>query len=351
MFLILANIGVLLLVALVAWWLSWYDPKVIGVNDRKDLGRRGLRCGVTLLLAQVAMWNQWQFTLFGHREDGEMYLVSSLALAVLWGSCVTALLSRAFQWLVQPGNQLDRDIDQSQRDLDTLARLVRNGHRKEAIQLCLKLKKSGGTSVLALETILEHLGISQPNHVRQHDPLVEASHLRQEGKFSEAEALLKSLLSRNPDNVDAAMMLIRLYAQELHHPGKAQKVLRALEKRAHVSRGHTDFARRSIEEWSHDQPEPEPEPVLPESIEELLAQGHLGTAIERMEKQVSEQPEDFDLRMRLAGVHAELCGSLNNAEAVVKQIEENPAFSPEQIKTARSRLADWRRVAAQEGSK
>jgi thioredoxin-like negative regulator of GroEL len=205
--------------------------------------------------------------------------------------------------------------------------------------------------VLALETILEQLGIPQPVHVRQHDPLVEASHLRQEGKFIEAEALLKSLLSRNPENVDAAMMLIRLYAQELRHPGKAQKVLRSLEKRRHVSRGHTDFARRSIQEWSQDQPEPEPEPVLPESIDELLAQGHLGTAVERLEKNISEQPQDFDLRMRLAGVHAELCGSLINAEAVIKQIEENPAFSPEQIKTARVRLADWRRVAAQEDQK
>ena len=43
MFLILANIGVLLLVALVLWWLSWYYTKVMGVNDRNDLGRRGLR--------------------------------------------------------------------------------------------------------------------------------------------------------------------------------------------------------------------------------------------------------------------------------------------------------------------
>jgi hypothetical protein len=42
-FLILANIGVLLLVALVAWWLSRYDSKVMGVNDRNDLGCGSLR--------------------------------------------------------------------------------------------------------------------------------------------------------------------------------------------------------------------------------------------------------------------------------------------------------------------
>jgi len=344
MFLLLANTGVLLLVTLVAWWLSWYDPQVMGVNDRNDLLRRSLRCGVNLLLAEAAIWSLWQFTFFENRADGEMYLALVLALAFLWGGCVTALLSRAFKWLVKPDDELGWEIDRSLRDLDTLARLVRNSQRKEAIQLCLKLKESGGTSVLALETILEHLGIAQQNHVRQPDPLVEVSRLRRQGKYGQAEARLKSLLSKNPDNVDAAMMLIRLYAQDLLYPDKAQKVLRALEKRPHVPRGHTDFARRSIQDWSEGKPEPEPVPMLPESIDELLAQGHLGTAVERLEQKVSEQPEDFDLRMRLAGVHAELCGSVNSAEAVVKQIDGNPAFNPAQIQTAKARLGEWRQT-------
>jgi len=235
MFLVLANIAVLLLVSLIAWWLSWYDPKVMGVNDRNDLVRRGLRCGVTLLLAEAAIWSLWQFNFHENRRDGEMYLALTLALAFLWGGCITALLSRAFKWLVQPGDKLDRQIDRSLRDLDTLARLVRNGNRKDAIQLCLKLKKSGSASVLALETILDQLGVEQKKHSRPPDPLVEASLLRQEGKFGKAEALLKSMLSRNPDNVDAAMMLIRLYAQDLHRTDKAQRVLRSLEKRPHVS--------------------------------------------------------------------------------------------------------------------
>jgi hypothetical protein len=345
MFLTLANIGVLLLVSLIAWWLSWYDPKVIGVNDRNDLVRRGLRCGVTLLLAEAAILSLWKFTFFEHREDVEMYLVLALALAILWGGCVTALLSRAFNWLVHPEDELGWEIDRSMRDLDRLARLVRNGNRKEAIHLCLKLKKSGSASVLALETILEQLGVEQKKIVRPLEPLVEASHLRQEGQFDKAESLLKSLLFKNPDNVDAAVMLIRLYAQDLHQPEKAQKVLRSLEKRPHVPRGHTDFARRSIPEWVQGTPEPEPEPPLPESIDELLAQGHVGTAVERLEQKVSEQPQDFDLRMRLAGIHAELCGSLINAEVVIKKIEENSTFSPEQIRTAKVRLAEWRKAA------
>ena len=343
MFLILANIGVLLLVTLIAWWLSWYDPMVMGVNDRNDLIRRGLRCGVTLLLAELAMRCLWQFTFFENHVDGELYLATALALALLWTGCITALLAHAFKWLAHPENELDEEIDRSLRDLDKLARLVSHGHRKEAIQLCLKLKDSGDASVLALETILEHLGIKQ-DFVRPPNPLVKASQLRQEGKFGEAEELLKSLLSRNPDNVDAGMMLIRLYAVDLSSPDKAHKVLQTLEKRPHMSRGHTDFARRSIQEWSQGTPAPEPEPALPESVEELLLQGRYGTAIERLEQNISELPEDFNLRLRLARVHAELCDHVKSAETVVKEIEENPAFTAAQIRSAQARLKEWRQA-------
>ena len=87
---------------------------------------------------------------------------------------------------MKPDDELGWEIDRSLRDLDTLARLVHNNQRKEAIQLCLKLKKSGGTSVLALETILDHLGVEQGNYVRPLDPLVEASHLRRDGKYGKA---------------------------------------------------------------------------------------------------------------------------------------------------------------------
>jgi tetratricopeptide (TPR) repeat protein len=351
MFLALANIGVMTLVMLVAWGLSWYDPKVMGVNDRNDLVRRGLRCGVTLLLAEAAIWSLWQFIFFENRADGEMYLALALALAFLWGGCVTALLSRAFQWLIKPGDDLDWEIDRSLRDLDRLARLVRNGHRKEAIQLCLKLKQSGDASVLALETILDHLGIPQPNHVRQPDPLVEASHLRQEGKFGKAEALLKSLLFKNPDNVDAAMMLIRLYAQDLCYPDKAQKVLQALEKRTHIPRGHTDFARHSIQEWSEGKPEPEPEPVTPESMEELLAHRHFGTAVEQLEQKIQDQPGDFDSWLKLAEVYAEHCDNLGRADAIVQQITGHSIFSREQIQTAKARLVTWREAEAKQSAR
>ena len=37
--------------------------------------------------------------------------------------------------------------------------------------------------------------------------------------------ILNSLLAQNPRNLDAAMMLMRLYAQDLHRPEKAEEVL------------------------------------------------------------------------------------------------------------------------------
>ena len=202
----------------------------------------------------------------------------------------------------------------------------------------------------ALETILEHLGVPQ-NFVRKPEPLTEASRLRREGKFGEAEALLKSLLSRNPEHVDAGLMLIRLYAQELHQPDKAQKVLRALERRPHVPRGHTDFARRSIPEWGLGTPKLEEEPALPESMEELLAHRHFGTAVERLEQKIQDQPGDFDSWLKLAEVYAEHCDNVSRADAIVQQITDHAIFSPEQIQTAKARLVKWREAEAERSAR
>jgi len=346
MFIILAHIAVLVLIVLTAWWLSWYDPKVMGVNDRNDLVRRSLRCGATLILAEAGIWSMWQFVRYENTVGGELYLGISIMLAILWSGCLTALLSRAFEWLVHPHNELEWEFDRSLRDLDTLAKLVRNGRRKEAIQLCLKLKKSGDASVLALETILDHLGVKD-QFVRKPEPLTQASRLRREGKFAAAESLLKSLLSKNPTNVDAAMMLIRLYAQELRRPDKAEKVLRALERQPYVSDGHTDFARRSIAEWSRNKTDPEVPPAPPSSVDELIAKRHLGIAVERLLQRTEEQPLDFESWLKLAEVYAVHCDSIRRAETIVRQIEEDSAFTQEQIQMARTRLNEWRELERQ----
>lgn len=69
--------------------------------------------------------------------------------------------------------------------------------------------------ILALETTLEHLGVKQES-VQKPKPLTEAYRLRMQERFQEAESILKPLLAEDPRNVDAVMMLMRVYAQDLH---------------------------------------------------------------------------------------------------------------------------------------
>ena len=70
----------------------------------------------------------------------------------------------------------------------------------------------------------------------------EAARLRAAGNFTGAEQKLQALLVKNPADADAAMLLMRLYAQDLRQPAKAKEVLLALEKQPRVAVAHIDFA-------------------------------------------------------------------------------------------------------------
>ena len=264
-----------------------------------------------------------------------------MPLALLWVGCLGELCSHAFHGLIDPEDHREFDPLKSRRDLDMLASLVRNGRKEEAIQLCHLLKESGDVSVATLDTMLEHLGV-KPDNVLKPKPLTEAYQLRSQGKLSEAEAMLNSLLVENPANVDAALMLMRLYAQDMHRSDKASEVLRSLEQQPNIARAHIEFARRSIDEWSHPKAKEAVGEAQPESLDELLAKGYFGTAIEILEQKVKEQPQDFDLWLKLAETQARHCGNIHQAEKIIQQLEANPAFSPEQIQLARARLKEWR---------
>jgi predicted Zn-dependent protease len=259
---------------------------------------------------------------------------------LIWAGCISELSARGFNWLIDPEDDREFDPKKSLRDLDAIASLIKNGHKEAAIQLCKELKESGDASVLAMETMLEHFGV--PKDIQKPRPLTEASRLRRQGKFAEAETILKSLLLENPSNVNAALMLIRLYAQELRQPDKAMEILRSLEQQPYVSSGHVEFARRSIHEWSQGKSKPEKVEARPESVDELLAQRYFGTAVEILEQKTGEQPQDFDLWMKFAEVYAVHCGNVGRAEKIVRRIETNPAFSPEQIQIAKTKLKEWR---------
>lgn len=337
----LANIIVLALATLAAWWLSGYDAKLTGENDRRDFVRRAIRCGITLFLVELAFLCLWRYWRYGDQASGMAYLIFALPLALLWVGCLGEWCSHVFHGLIDPEDRRPFDPGKSRRDLDMLATLLQTGRKGEAIQLCQMLKESGDVSAATLDTLLERLGV-KPDEVPKSRPLTEAYQLRSQRKLTEAEALLNSLLAENPANVDAALMLMRLYAQDLHRSDKASEVLRSLEQQPHIGRAHIEFARRSIDDWTYPSAKQAVVEAQPESLDELLAKGYFGTAIEILEQKTGEQPQDFDAWLKLAEVHARHCGNIRRAENIIQQIEANSAFTPEQIQLAAARLKEWR---------
>lgn len=344
MFFLFTNIPVITFVLLVSWWLSGYDIRVTGENVTEDCIRRGFRCGITLLLVETAFWGLWQYWQYGDRVAGFLYIAATLPLSLIWAGCISELSARGFNWLIDPEDDREFDPNKSLRDLDAIDSLIKNGHKEAAIQLCKDLKESGDANVLAMETMLEHFGV--PKDIQKPRPLTEASHLRRQGKFTEAETILKSLLLENPSNVDAALMLIRLYAQEMRQPDKAMEILRSLEQQPYISFSHVDFARRSIHEWIQGKPKPEKVEVPPESVDELLAHRYFGTAAEILEQKTGEKPQDFDLWLKFAEVYAVHCGNVKRAEKIIQRIEANPAFTAGQIQLAKAKLKEWREAGS-----
>ena len=337
---IILNIGVLVLAAGGAWWLTGLDKTPGGESKRTHYGSRIIRCAAIVWLVGVFLW----FAEGGGGYGGVvLLLIVPLSIALVLRSSISELLTHGFLKLVDPTLHDSRPLDRekSRRDQDAIAHLIKNGRRDEAIKLCEQLKQSGEVDILTLETTLEFLGVKQ-ERAKISNPLNEAAHLRAQGKFAEAERLLKSLLTKNPSDTGAAIMLMRLFAQDLRQPGRAHEVLRALEKQPHVSASHIEFARRSIDDWSKAKPEKIEMAALPKakSVDELLAQKFFGSAIERLEEKITAQPQDLELRLKLAEVHAVHCKNFQRAEKIISQLEVD--FSPQQIEAARAKLKDWR---------
>ena len=339
---ILVNIILVVLAGLTLWWLSGFDPKVTDENPQKDYLRRAWRCLATVILL-------WIF--FGPNAVRVGYafvpliLIIPPSLGLLWCGCLAALFARGFHRLVDHADNREYDPNQSARDLDRVASLLKSGRHEEAAQLCEALKKSGDANILVLETMLARAGIQQEGF-KQPKPLAEAHRLRSEGKFSEAEMILKSLLVENLPNVDAALMLMQLYVQDLRRSDKAAEVLRSLENQTHIPAAHLEYARRSIIEWGQRKSAPAAA-ALPESLDELLACGYPGTAIEILERKIKERPKDFDLWLKLAEAHGLHSSNIHRAEKIVQKIEHNHGFSAEQIQVAKARLKEWREAKPQ----
>jgi tetratricopeptide (TPR) repeat protein len=332
------NVIVLVAATVVFWWLSGFDSHLSGDHGLRDLTRRGVRCGISLAIVEGCFFFVWRYVKEKNADAGYIYLLIAMPLALLWCGCLSQLGAHWFKSLIDPEDPEPFAPDKEERLLEKIAELIRSGKKEQAIKLCKALKASGEVSSAALDMTLEHLGLP-PNNGLTFKPLAAAHRLRRQGKFNESLAMLKALLAKNPRDVDAAMPLMRIYAQDLRQPDQARKILKALEKQPHVAAAHLEFARRSIEEWSQPRPVPPDEAELAGSVDELLAQGFIGTAIEMLEEQVDAEPGNFDLQLKLAGFYARHANNVSTAERIIRQMDGK--FSPDQLLIARARLQEW----------
>jgi hypothetical protein len=332
--LLTAIIAFIVIVA-AAWWLSGYDPKVTGESKTRDFIRRFLRCLVTAIFVAI---------LFGIRPKTYAFvpilLITPISIALVWRSCLSEWWTHGFFHLIFSEAKGEFHPDAGTRELERVAALLRTGRREEALRLADALMKSGDANGLVLETMLARAGIDIKNP-QPNNPLAEVYRLRSKGKFVEAVNVASPFVEQNPSNVQALLLLMRLYAQDLKQPADAAVVLRLLEKVPHIPAWQIDYARRSLHDWSQAKPPPLPAEPLPESIDELLAKGYSGTAIEILERKIKETPGDFDLWLKLVEAHAVYFKDKITAQKIVQKMERDRAFTPDQIQTAKTKLAAW----------
>jgi hypothetical protein len=340
---ILVNIGVQVLVMAVAWWVSGYDTRLTNENAREDFLRRGFRCLLTFLLIELMFWAAWHSTVTKDRFSGFVYIALSIPLALYWSGCISNLLAHLFHALIDSNDKRPFDPKQEVRILDSIGQLVRSGRKEEAIRMCELLKTTGEVSEAALALTLEHLGVAQ--NTGRVKPIAEADRLRSAGKFNEAESMLKALLLENPKNLEAVMMLVRLYLNNLNQPDKAADVLAELEKQPHVPPAFLEIARRTITDHGSPLPPAVENVAHPESVEQMLAQGYFGTAAETIEAKIKEKPEDFDLRLKLLEIQAVHCKNPAQAQKILRDLQADPMFTRAQIESARVKVEAWTKQA------
>jgi hypothetical protein len=342
---ILLNIVVLVVAAGGTWCLTGLDKTAGGESKRNHHLTRALRCVAVVFLVALFLSTLGAGGLSVNSIP--VLLISPVGIALVLRSSLSELFTHGFIGLLDPALYDHRQLDpkQARRHLDAIAHFIHHGRRDEAIKLCEELKQSGEVDLGTLESTLEFLGVKQERAPAR--PLAEAARLRTQGDFAGAEQRLKSLLLNHPADVGAAILLMRLYAQDLREPSRAHEVLRALEKQPQVPASYLEFARRSIDEWSQPQPAAPESAVPPEpvSVDDLLARGSFGMAVETLEEQLQAQPDNVELQLKLAEVHAVHCKNMPRAEKIIGRLERAPNCSPEQSALARSKLAAWRALA------
>ena len=329
---------------LVAWWLSRYDSRVVGDGRGWDVFRRILRCILTVAMVQAIFWCFWRYTRNGDAVSGLVPIPILLVLAFFWAGAVSEIFSRGFGKLFDSDGRVASDPRKGEEGLRQLSKLVEEGRQEEALRLSRKLRKSDDTNVIVLEAMLQRLGLDEQSD--RGKLMAMARQLHGERRITEAERVLASLLERHPNDAQAAVFLIRIYTQDTHEPAKAVEVLRSLEQQSGISPGMIDFARSLLTAQKQPEPLEESAPASapgPASVDELIAQRRFGSAIDTLKERLRDHPDDFETWLKLAEVNGRHCGSLQQVENIIRLLEGDSCFSPEQVQLLRSRLDDWRK--------
>ena len=338
---LLLEILVLAGLAIGVWFLTGYDKTMGGESLRDRHFLRLLRTGAVVFLLAMGL----PIAQSGG-ELGALYLMAvPFGIALLLRSCLSEILAHGFLRLADPmmGDGGTFDPMKSQRYMDTIAHLVRTGQREQAIKLCEEFKSTGEVDHATLNNMLDYLGVKQ-DRTRILDPAAQARQLRAEGRFTEAEQFLRATLEKQPGDFEAALVLIRIYLENFHEPAKAREVLTQLESQRHIAPALLDIARNTVQTGGKPTTinQPEETAAEPKSLEEALAQGSLGTAVEMLEKRIKENPADFTARIQLMELQVKRCNNFPRAEKMLKELENSGRFTPQQTNEARARLRQWR---------
>jgi tetratricopeptide (TPR) repeat protein len=342
----ITSIILFLLVMAGAWWLSGYDSSVTGEHPSADVIRRTLRCGVTAVLLLLTTINPY-FAIF-----------IFVLIGVIWASCGAEFFARRFQKIVDPDDDREFDPKEPDRNMDQLGQLVRQGRVAEALDLCKKFEKSGEISPLTLEATRHHIYQDTLKSIETSPVLKEIRRLNDLGKFEEAESGLKQILATQPINWAAMLLLMRIYVKGLARPAKALAYVQLDDKQSHLPAEFIGYARRTIAGWAEEAANPSGDGQqnaaaphaesfaveLELSVDELLKNNQLATAVERLEKDIREQPKNFDHWLKLAEVYAVYCADSNRAGKIIQKMENTSAFRAEEIQAAKQKLREWQKV-------
>jgi hypothetical protein len=87
---------ILVVTAVLAWWISGYDPKLTGENKGEDILRRIIRCGLTLFFMAGGLAE----TLSHPDFAGFVAITIAGPMVFLWINCLCEALAHAFQSLI-----------------------------------------------------------------------------------------------------------------------------------------------------------------------------------------------------------------------------------------------------------